>query len=142
VVYGAAASIDFYCDVFGATERLRMGGGETPDKIGHAEVEIGRGLIMVADEYPAMGSLGPGTVGGTPVSISVYVDDVDDVFARALAAGATQLRAVQTQFYGDRQGHFEDPFGHRWSVASRVEDLSPEEIARRAEDPSFGHDET
>ena len=142
VVDGAAAAIEFYCEVFGGTERMRMGGGDGPDKIGHAEVVIGQGLIMLADEYPEIGALGPGTVGGTSVTISVYVEDVDAVFDRALAGGATQLRPVETQFYGDRQGHFEDPFGHRWAVASRVEDVPPDEMARRAEDPSFGHGES
>jgi PhnB protein len=141
VVDGAAAAIEFYSEVFGATERMRMGGGDGPDKIGHAELQIGTGLIMLADEFPEMGALGPGTVGGSPVSISVYVDDVDAVFARALAAGATELRPVEDQFYGDRQGHFEDPFGHRWSVATRVEDVPPEEMARRAADPALGHGE-
>lgn len=133
-VDGADAAIRFYSDVFGATERMRMGGapGDPADKVGHAELQIGDGLIMLADEFPEMGAVGPKTVGGTPVTISVYVEDVDAVFARALAAGATELRAVEDQFYGDRSGQFEDPFGHRWSVSTHVEDVPPDEMARRA----------
>jgi PhnB protein len=129
-VDGADAAIRFYSDVFGATERMRMGGGpgDPADKVGHAELQIGDGLIMLADEFPEMGAVGPKTVGGTPVTISVYVED----FARALAAGATELRAVEDQFYGDRSGQFEDPFGHRWSVSTHVEDVPPDEMARRA----------
>lgn len=140
VVDGADAAIRFYTEVFGARERMRMGGapGDPPDKVGHAELEIGSGLIMLADEFPDMGAVGPRSIGGTPVSISVYVDDVDAVFARALEAGATALRPVQDQFYGDRQGHFEDPFGHRWSVATHIEDVSPEEMARRAREAAQG----
>jgi PhnB protein len=129
-VDGAAAAIDFYRDVLGATERMRLGG---PDgRIGHAELQLGDSVVMLADETPQMGILGPRSVGGTPVTLSVYVEDVDGVFARALGAGATSLRAVEDHFYGDRAGQFEDPFGHRWSVSTRTEDLSPEEIGRRA----------
>jgi PhnB protein len=133
-VDGADAAIRFYGDVFGATERMRMGGepGDPDDKVGHAELQIGDGLIMLSDEFPNMGATSPKTVGGTPVTLSVYVEDVDAVFDRAVAAGATVLRPVELQFYGDRSGQFEDPFGHRWSVASHVEDVSPEEMARRA----------
>ncbi len=129
-VDGAEAAIDFYRSVFGATERMRM--GAPGDKIGHAELQLGNSLIMLADEFPEMGNLGPRSVGGTPVTISVYVDDVDAVFQRAVSAGAKELRPVENQFYGDRSGQFEDPFGHRWSVASHVEDVSPDEMARRA----------
>jgi PhnB protein len=130
-VDGAAAAIDFYGKVLGATERMRMGG---PDgKVGHAELQIGTGLIMLADEFPGMGQRSPRSLGGSPVTVSVYVDDVDAVFAAALEAGATEVRAVEDQFYGDRTGQFSDPFGHLWSVASHVEDVSPEEMARRAE---------
>lgn len=129
-VDGASAAIDFYSKVFGATERMRMPapGG----RIGHAELEIGDSIIMLADEHPDMGILGPKAVGGTPVTISVYVNDVDDAFERALEAGATATRPVEDQFYGDRSGQFEDPFGHRWSVATHVEDVSPEEMGKRA----------
>jgi PhnB protein len=129
-VTGAADAIAFYCTVFGATERLRMDGpGGT---VGHAELQLGSSVIFLADEFPDMGFVGPKTVGGSPVMISVYVDDVDDVFARALANGATELRKVSDEFYGDRVGAFEDPFGHRWSVATHVEDVSDEEMRRRA----------
>lgn len=139
-VDGADAAIRFYGEVFGATERMRMGGepGDPEDKVGHAELQIGDGVIMLADEFPRMNLRGPKAIGGTPVTVSVYVDDVDAVFARALAAGATALRPVETQFYGDRSGQFEDPFGHRWSVATHVEDVSPEEMARRSAEMGEG----
>jgi len=126
----ASAAIDFYLDVFGATERMRMP-GDTPDTVGHAEIEIGDGMVMIADEFPDHGFLSPKSVGGTPVTIHVYVADADAVFAKALAGGATATRAMENQFYGDRSGQFEDPWGHRWNVASHVEDVSDEEMARR-----------
>jgi PhnB protein len=129
-VDGAAAAMEFYKSVLGATERGRMPG---PDgRIGHAELNIGDSLIMLSDAFPDMGVRDPKDIGGTPVTLSVYVEDVDDVFARALAAGASEQRPVQNQFYGDRSGQFVDPWGHRWNVASRVEDVSPEEMQRRA----------
>jgi PhnB protein len=129
-VDGASDAIDFYRTVFGARERMRMPapGG----KVGHAELEIGNSLIMLADEFPDMEHRGPKTVGGTPVTISVYVENVDDVFDRAVKEGATALRPVENQFYGDRSGQFEDPFGHRWSVATHVEDVPPDEMEKRA----------
>ncbi len=130
-VDGADAAIRFYSSVLGATERGRLAG--PGGKVGHAELELGDSLIMLADEYPDMGLRGPKAIGGTPVTISVYVEDVDAVFDRALRAGATSLRPVETQFYGDRAGQFEDPFGHRWNVATHVEDVPPEEMAKRAE---------
>jgi PhnB protein len=116
--------------VFGATERMRMGapGG----KVGHAELAIGESVVMLADEFPEMGIVGPKSIGGTPVTLSVYVDDVDATFATALGAGATEVRAVEDQFYGDRSGQFLDPFGHRWSVATHVEDVGEDEMQRRA----------
>ena len=130
-VDGAAAAIDFYCEVFGATVRMRMDG---PDgRVGHAELQLGDSVVMLADEFPEMDHRGPRSVGGTPVTLSVYVEDVDATFAAAVAAGARELRAVEDQFYGDRVGQFEDPFGHRWSVGTHVEDVSEEEMARRAE---------
>lgn len=131
-VDGAAAAIDFYVLVLGATERMRMPapGG----KIGHAELQLGNSVVMLADEYPDMGFRSPKTVGGTPVTLHVYVEDVDAVFASALANGSTELRAVKNEFYGDRTGQFEDPFGHRWSVASHVEDVPEDEMAKRAEE--------
>jgi PhnB protein len=120
---GASAAIDFYSKVFGATERVRMPG---PDgKIGH-------------DEFPEMDIRGPKAVGGTPVTISVYVEDVDGVFDLAVELGAKALRQVEDQFYGDRSGQFEDPFGHRWSVASHIEDVPPDEMAKRAAEVAGG----
>jgi PhnB protein len=130
IVDGASAAIDFYGSVLGATERMRM---DAPGgRIGHAEIEIGDSIVMLADENPEMNARGPKSVGGSPVSLMIYVEDVDDVFARALEAGAKELRPVETQFYGDRMGAFEDPFGHEWNVASHVEDVPPEEMERRA----------
>lgn len=130
IVRGAAAAMEFYRNVFGATELLRLAGPE--GKIGHAEFQIGDSRVMIADEFPEMGARAPETVGGSPVILHVYVDDVDAVFQRAAAAGARIDRPVQDQFYGDRMGSFTDPFGHAWSVATHVEDVSPEEIERRA----------
>jgi PhnB protein len=134
---GAAAAIAFYRDVFDATERMRMP-GDSPDDIGHAELEIGDGLVMLADEFPDRGFTSPLALGGTPVTVHVYVADVDDVFRRAIAAGATVSREVEDQFYGDRSGQFVDPWGHRWNVASHVEDVSEEEMARRAAEYTAG----
>jgi len=128
-VDGAEAAIEFYGKVLGATERMRMPAPE--GKIGHAEILLGDSVIMLADEHPEMGVLGPKSIGGTPVTISVYVEDVDAVFEAALAAGATERRPVENQFYGDRSGEFEDPFGHRWNVATHVEDVPPEEMEKR-----------
>lgn len=129
-VNGAVDAIAFYEKVFGATERLRI---PMPDgKIGHAELAIGNGLIMLSDEFPEMGVLGPKSTGGTPVTISVYVADVDAVYATAIEAGAEPTRPVEDQFYGDRSGQFVDPFGHRWSVSSFIEDLTPEQVLERA----------
>ena len=133
---GADAAIEFYSSVFGAKERMRM--PSPGGKIGHAELQLGDSLIMLSDEYPEMGSRSPKSVGGTPVTLSMYVDDVDDVFARALGAGAKELRPVETQFYGDRMGLLEDPFGHRWSIASHVEDVPAEEMGRRAAEAMGG----
>ena len=133
---GAAAAIDFYVSVLGAEERMRMPAPE--GKIGHAELQLGESIIMLADEFPEMDVRGPRTLGGTPVTLHVYVEDVDSVFEAALAAGATEVRAVEDQFYGDRSGQFEDPFGHRWSVATHVEDVPPDEMERRAAEAMSG----
>jgi len=129
-VDGAGAAIDFYSKVFGASERMRLPGED--GKIGHAELQLDDAVIMLADEHPEMGILSPKSIGGTPVTISVYVEDVDDTFKRALDAGATARREPENQFYGDRAGQFEDPFGHRWSIATHVEDVPPQEMERRA----------
>jgi PhnB protein len=131
IVDGAGAAIDFYRSVFGATERGRM--PAPGDKIGHAELEIGDSVIMLADESPEMNAVGPRSVGGTPVSLLVYVEDVDSVFDRAVQAGAKPLAAVDDKFYGDRSGQFEDPFGHQWSVATHVEDVPLDEMTKRME---------
>jgi PhnB protein len=129
IVDGASAAIDFYRDVLGATERMRMPAPN--DKVGHAELQLGDSLIMLADETPDMDALGPKSVGGTPLMLHVYVEDADAVFERAVREGAKALRQVEDRFYGDRSGEFEDPFGHRWSVATHVEDVPPEEMERR-----------
>jgi PhnB protein len=131
IVDDADAAIAFYSSVLGASERMRMAG--PGGRVGHAELDVGDSMIMLADEHPHMGALGPRAVGGTPVTMHVYVEDVDDVFERALDAGAKALRQLEDKFYGDRSGQFEDPFGHHWNVASHVEDVPPEEMAKRAE---------
>ena len=129
IVDGAAAAIDFCKSVLGATERMRMAG---PDgKVGHAELEIGDSVIMLADEHPEMDARGPKSVGGTPVSLHLYVEDADNVFERAIEAGAEALRPVEDKFYGDRLGSFEDPFGHHWHDATHVEDIPPDEMSKR-----------
>ena len=136
-VDGAADAIDFYTSVFGLTERNRM---TFDGRIGHCELALGGSMIMLSDEFPEMGVIGPKTLGGTPTSMNVYVEDADTTFAAALAAGATELRPVQDQFYGDRSGQFEDPWGHRWGVASHIEDVDDDEIARRAAAMMSGDD--
>jgi PhnB protein len=136
IIDGASDAIDFYTDVFGASERMRM--GDPSGKVGHAELAIGDSVVMLADEYPEMDAVGPKTVGGTPVTMSVYVEDVDATFDRAVKAGAKALRPVENQFYGDRSGQFLDPFGHKWSVASHIEDVPPDEMAKRAAEAMGG----
>jgi PhnB protein len=129
IVDGAEKAIEFYQAVFGAKERMRL---DAPGgKIGHAELEIGGSLIMLADEFPQMDAFAPAKFGGSPISLQIYVEDVDAVVGRAVAAGARLLRPVQNQFYGDRSATIEDPFGHRWHVATHVEDVAVDEIARR-----------
>lgn len=130
IVSGAAKALEFYAQAFGAVERLRIPG--PGGKVGHAEIVIGDSCIMLADEHPEVGALGPHTVGGSPVGIHLYVEDVDAVVARAVAAGATLTRPVADQFYGDRVGGITDPFGHRWWIATHKEDLTSEELHRRA----------
>ena len=136
IVDDGAAAIDFYTSVLGAGERMRMAG---PDgKVGHAELNVGDSVIMLADEHPEMNAVGPKTVGGTPVSIHVYVEDSDSVFERAIEAGAKSLAPMEDKFYGDRSGSFEDPFGHHWNIATHVEDVPEEEMAKRAEEAMAG----
>jgi len=131
IVKGGAEAIEFYAKALGARERMRLPAPE--GKIGHAELEIGDSVIMLADEFPEMQALSPKTLGGTPVSFCIYVEDIDARFQQAIAAGGRETRPVKDQFYGDRSGTFEDPFGHTWTLATHVEDVSPEEMARRAE---------
>jgi PhnB protein len=129
IVNGAADAIEFYKRAFGAIELFRMA---KPDgKVGHAEIRIGDSVIMLADEHPDLGYRSPSSLGGSPVSIMLYLEDVDGVFARALEAGARAQRGVADQFYGDRNGILEDPFGHVWTIATHVEDVPPDEIERR-----------
>lgn len=128
-VDGAAQAMDFYKRVFGAAERFRMPG---PDgKIAHAELQFGDSLVMLGDPAPEIGFLDPKAVGGTPVNLYTYVEDVDAAHAAALGAGAREIQPVATQFYGDRTAVFEDPWGHRWTVSTHVEDVSPEEMEKR-----------
>jgi PhnB protein len=130
-VQGAARALEFYAAVFGASERMRTPGpGGT---IVHAEIEIGDSVVIVADEFPQQGTQAPppGGLHGSPAFLYVYVEDVDAVIARAVELGATLQRAARDQFYGDRDGHIIDPFGHGWTVASHVEDVQPEEMMRR-----------
>lgn len=129
VVKDAARAIDFYKQAFGATELLRYDDG---GKIGHAELRIGQGVVMLADEYPERGITGPAPGRSSAVSLMMYVEDVDAVVAQAEQAGATIERPVADQFYGDRAGGILDPFGHRWHIATHVEDVPPEELAERA----------
>lgn len=129
IVKGAISAIDFYVEAFGAKELFRL---EQPSgKVGHAELELGGARFMLADEYPDVGALSPITVGGTPVSIHLYVDDVDRYAARAVSAGAVLRRPVEDEFFGDRVALLTDPFGHNWHLATRKEDVSPEEMQRR-----------
>ena len=128
IVDGAEEAIRFYERAFGATEMLRlpMGG-----KIGHAEVRIGDSIVMLSDEWPDYGKLGPASRGGATSSLMIYLEDVDAAFERAIAAGATLERPVEDQFYGDRSGTVTDPFGHSWTLSTHVEDVAEDEMQRR-----------
>ena len=128
IIDGAAKALEFYTKAFGATELFRM---EHEGKIGHAEMKIGDSPFMLADENAQMGFKGPKALGGTPVSLMIYVDDVDTTFKQAVEAGGVEMKPVQDQFYGDRSGTLTDPFGHVWTVATHKEDVSPEEIDKR-----------
>lgn len=130
VVDGAGRAIEFYKKVFGATELMRMAAPE--GKVGHAEIRIGDSVIMIADEHPEMGARGPHAIGGSPISIMLYVEDVDSVVGRAVAEGGALTRPVEDKFYGDRSGAVTDPFGHQWYISTHVEDVSEEEITKRA----------
>ena len=129
IMKGAAEALAFYQQAFGAKELFRM---ERPDGgIGHAEIQIGDSRLMLADEAPGLGLFGPVSLGGTTVSLLLYVEDVDTSVERAIGAGARLVREVQNQFYGDRSGTISDPFGHQWTIATHIEDVSPEEMSRR-----------
>lgn len=132
IIDGATKAIDFYKRAFNATELMRMA---SPDgRIGHAEIQIGDSHIMLADEYPEMGYRGPQALGGTAVSLMLYVEKVDEIFKQALVSGAKELRPLQDQFYGDRSGTLQDPFGHVWTLSTHVEDVAPEEMRRRSQE--------
>jgi len=129
VVNDAAKAIEFYTKAFGATELMRM---DAPGgKIGHAEIRIGDSAIMLADEHPEFGARAPQHYGGTPVSLLLYVEDVDSVVKGAVDLGSKLQRPVQDQFYGDRSGTLFDPFGHQWTIATHKEDVTPEEMEKR-----------
>jgi PhnB protein len=128
-VKGGAAAIDFYKKALGATEIFRM--AQPDGRLGHAEIKIGDSCVMLSDEFPEMGVVSPTTVGNTPVALLVYVDDADKTFATAVSMGATVNKPMADQFYGDRSGTVIDPFGHKWTVATHKEDVSPEEMERR-----------
>lgn len=137
IVNDAAGALAFYKKAFGADELMRVAAPR--GKIGHAEIRIGDSVIMLADEYPDMNARGPHAFGGSPVSIHLYVEDVDAMAAQAIAAGATVVRPVQDQFYGDRSGSFTDPFGHSWHVATHKEDLTPAELEKRVKTAMAPH---
>jgi PhnB protein len=129
IVKGGAAAIAFYEKAFGAVEQYRL--AEPNGRIGHAEVKIGDSTIMLADESPSFGALSPPTIGGTPVNLHLYVEDVDTTIKRAEAAGAIVLRPPEDQFYGDRSGMIADPFGHHWHLATRIKVVSPAEMQEK-----------
>ena len=130
IIRGVASAIEFYKKAFGATELFRM--AQPDGRIGHAEIKIGDSPIMLADEFPEMGYRSPQSLGGSPVSILLYVDNVDTLFGQAVAAGSSVTRPVKDQFYDNQSGTVADPFGHVWTIATHKEDLAPEEIVKRA----------
>lgn len=136
IITGAANALEFYKEAFGAIEMMRVPG--PAGTVGHAEIKIGDALIMLADEFPDMGYKSPQTIGGSPVSIMIYVEDVDSFVNRAVAAGATVLHAVEDKFYGDRSGSLADPFGHQWHIATHVEDVPLQELSKRAAELAKG----
>ena len=136
-VNDGAAAIDYYKKAFGATELMRM---PSPNgKIGHAEIKIGKAIIMLSDEWPEGGHRSPKSLGGSTVGIMLYFEDVDRIAQQAVAAGGKMLRDVKNEFYGDRTGTLEDPFGHRWFIATHVEDVAPDEMERRAAQMPSSH---
>ena len=136
IIKGAADAIDFYKKAFGATELFRM---EHEGKVGHAEIKIGDSPIMLADEHPGMGYVSPKTLGGTPVSLMIYVENVDKIYNQAVKSGGEEVKPLQDQFYGDRSGTLKDPFGHVWTVATHKEDVSPEEMDKRIAAAASAH---
>jgi PhnB protein len=131
-IKGASDALSFYKKAFGAVELFRI---QPPgEKVGHAEIKIGDSIVMLADEYPEMGARSPKTLGGSAVSLLVYLENVDARYEQAVAAGAKAVRPVQNQFYGDRSGLVEDPFGHVWTLATHIEDIPPGEMQKRAEE--------
>jgi PhnB protein len=132
IIKGASKAIDFYTRCLGAKETMRL---STPDgQVAHAEIRIGDSTLMLTDETPGMGYRSPQSLGGTPVCLMIYVDNVDKTFADTLAAGATVERQVANQFYGDRSGTLKDPFGLIWTIATHVEDVPPDEMSKRAQE--------
>jgi PhnB protein len=129
IVRDGARALNFYKAAFGAQEHYRL--TEPGGRIGHAEFQIGDSRLMLADEYPDFGAVGPITLGGSPVKLHLQVQDVDAFVKRAIGAGATELRAVKDEFHGNRGGMLADPFGHQWFIATRIEEISPEEMQRR-----------
>jgi len=130
IVDNATKAIEFYKKAFGAVEKFRL---PTGDRIAHAEIKIGDSFVMLADEFPDMGHLSPKARGGTTVSLLIYVNDVDSAFRKAVEAGGTEKRPVEDQFYGDRAGTLQDPFGHQWTLATHVEDVPEGELQSRME---------
>jgi PhnB protein len=128
-VHSAAEAIEFYAHAFGAQEQFRL--TEPSGRIGHAEIKIGPATVMLADEHPEHGIHGPRSLGGTTFSIHLHVNDVDHAFAQAVSAGATIVRPLQDQFYGERSGTIRDPFGHEWLLGGKIESVTPEEMQRR-----------
>ncbi len=128
-VQGAAKAIEFYTTAFGATEKFRL--TEPSGRVGHVELDFGGMTLMLADEFPEYGIKGPGTIGGTSVTIHLHVENADEMIRRAAAAGGTVEMEPRDQFYGERSGCVRDPFGHRWNIGHAVEDVSPEEMQRR-----------
>lgn len=136
IVNDAQKAIDYYGRVFGAEEIFRL---QTEDgAIGHAEIQIGDAKVMLADEVPEMNIKSPATIGGSSVGLLIYVENADTVFEKALSEGAVEFKPMCDQFYGDRAGTFDDPFGHRWTVASRLENISHDEVKKRFEDMMSG----
>jgi PhnB protein len=130
-IKNAVSALEFYKKAFGATETYKL---IVPDgRLGHAEIRLGDSLIMLSDEFPEFGGKAPEALGGSPVSIHLYVEDVDAFVKRAVAAGARERKPVADQFYGDRSGQLEDPYGHLWWVATHKEDVAPEEMQKRVQ---------